>query len=156
MDEKTIARFWNKVDRRGPDECWLWLAAPQKDGYGAFHLDDQKVAAHRIAWMIKHPRVSAEGMCVCHTCDVRSCVNPAHLFLGTHQENVADRHAKGRSSPPKGSANGQSKLDERTVREMRIIYARGGISQCELGKRYGITQSVTHALLHRRTWKHVP
>jgi len=88
--------FWNKVDRRGENECWPWLAYKQADGYGTFRVPgDEKVKAHRMAWILMRGEIP-EGLYVCHHCDNPSCVNPAHLFLGTHWDNVQDKVAKGR------------------------------------------------------------
>lgn len=90
-------RFWSKVDRPSPESCWPWTASLTKSGYGQFGLDRGVVRAHRIALEFATGK-SVDGHVVRHLCDNKSCCNPAHLVMGTHSENVADRVQRGRSS----------------------------------------------------------
>lgn len=93
MDLAT--RFWAKVDRRGPDECWPWLAVTNHGGYGMVSVDNVMRRAHRVAWELVNGPIP-EGIKVLHRCDVRACCNPGHLFLGTQRANIDDMVAKGR------------------------------------------------------------
>lgn len=114
-------RFWPKVDRSaGPNGCWPWMASRVK-GYGHFGVGSRTdqtnklVIAHRLAWILTHGPVP-DGICVCHTCDNPPCCNPAHLWLGTHADNAADREAKGRGNQARGDANGARLRPERLAR----------------------------------------
>lgn len=87
-------RFWEKVDVRGPDECWPWTATKNNDGYGRFRLDGRLVQAHRLACEFARGEAGVE---TCHTCSNPSCCNPNHLYAGTHSSNMFDRGCKGHS-----------------------------------------------------------
>ena len=82
-----MERFWSKVDVRGPDECWLWLASTTRNGYGQFR-DGKMHKAHRYAWELANGRPVAEGLTVHHTCEVKACVNPSHLVEMSYRDNI--------------------------------------------------------------------
>lgn len=93
IDPPSI-RFWKYVDKSG--DCWIWTGARYPAGYGAFGPKGTgAMGAHRYSWMLAHGEIP-DGLSVLHKCDVRCCVNPAHLFLGTQKDNIADMVAKGR------------------------------------------------------------
>ena len=88
-------RFWAKVIKRNPDECWPWTAA-RTGGYGYFGLDGRLVYAHRLSWEWANGQRIPDGMWILHSCDNPPCVNPAHLSLGTQLDDVRDMDRKGR------------------------------------------------------------
>ena len=166
MDEKTVARFWSKVERAGEDECWLWKSGIGKSGYGQFALrTDQPIGAHRFSYCIANKTIP-EGMHVCHSCDVKICVNPRHLWAGTNAENTKDRHAKGRSAcgerngsrtkPEKvrrGSANGMAILTEDSIAEIKALRA-GGWSLRQIGEKFNTHLSNIHLIVTGKHWRH--
>lgn len=101
-------RFFDRIVPEPNTGCWLWTGAVDKDGYGQIKEHGKQVKAHRVSWKIHHGELP-EFSVVCHQCDTPSCVNPAHLFLGTHADNMKDRDAKGRTSlcGARGDANGR-------------------------------------------------
>jgi hypothetical protein len=157
----TLADFWTRV-KRGPG-CWLWVARLDRYGYGVFRLNGKTRKAHRVAYAAA--RGEPDGaLFVCHRCDVRACVNPAHLFLGTNADNTADRQRKGRQAVgertrpetrARGEANGWSKLTRRDVRRIRAMADRAVLRQRDIGVRFGVTQGVVSKIKRRVLWAHV-
>ena len=132
VQDGLARRFWEKVDRNGPTQahvphlgnCWTWTGYLMPEGYGQVALPHNQGAAlsHQIAWQLTHGAIP-EGLWVLHKCDNRVCVRPDHLFLGTHQDNMADMDAKGRR--PRGESAPWSKLTEDQVRTIRTLSATG-------------------------------
>jgi ribosome-binding protein aMBF1 (putative translation factor) len=149
-------RFWAKVDKT--DGCWEWTGCVG-DGYGQIGLNGKIIRTHRLSYIIHHPLtinlLEHREICVCHKCDNRKCVNPAHLFLGSKGDNNKDRETKGRGNQQKGEKHGRSKLTETDVREIRTRYANGGISQQQLALEYGVSQKLINLIIHRENWKHI-
>lgn len=150
-------RFWEKVDVRGPDDCWEWTASRRATGYGQIQAGERKSAkAHRVAWELTHGPIP-EGLFVLHSCDNPPCVNPAHLRLGTHAENMADRERRRRCEGPKkarvGEAHPMVKLTAGEVAEIRERHAGGGVWCTQLANEYGVSPSQVRRIIHRQSWR---
>lgn len=166
--EVVAARFWRYVDKSGgPDACWPWLRFRDGDGYGKFSHDlDGKhanSAAHRMAYRLTYGEFDP-SLVVCHRCDNPPCCNPAHLFLGTNQDNTADRNAKSRQARGdvlrhghhrRGTQVNTSKLTAEQVTEIRRRHA-GGEYCTALAREFGVAYNAVWCIVHRKHWKHIP
>lgn len=131
--------------------CWEWTASKDKCGYGRLLVDRKARLAHRLSYEFFREKISP-GFHVCHRCDNPGCVNPEHLFLGTDADNCADRDAKGRRPPPKGTVNGRARLTEKDITEIR---AANGIRQVDLAKQYGVAQTQISRIRRGEHWRHI-
>ncbi len=151
--------FMEKVSPEPNTGCWLWMASLDNAGYGQFWFLGTMMRSSRVSWLLFRGSIpkgkGCHGVCVLHKCDVRACVNPDHLFLGTHQDNVDDREAKGRGRMPdnRGALNGLAKLTDDKVREIRTRYKAGGVSQAALAKEFGVARSTVSMVTSGRLWK---
>lgn len=182
--QNIITRFHERY-RKAESGCWEWAHGKDSDGYGAIRETKahggKQYSAHRLSWLL-HRGAIPTGMCVCHACDNPGCVNPEHLWIGTHGDNSRDRVCKGRAA--RGERNGAvkyperiseglrnawaenperfsrgervhtAKLTEAQVLEIRERYA-GGEKQVPLAREYGLTQASISAIILRKSWKHI-
>jgi hypothetical protein len=139
ISDSDIERFWRLV--RITDDCWLWLGSGNGRGYGGTSIEGNTgiIRAHRFSWVI-HFGDLARGEQVLHTCDVRRCVNPHHLFKGDDLSNAQDRHQKGRDASHKGESNGCAVLTWQQVCEMRGLRLEL-VSQKDLAERFRCSKS---------------
>lgn len=145
-------RFWSKVKKT--KTCWLWRGIENSKEYWTMQFDQKSQKPHRISWLLHYGKIPG-GLLVCHHCDVRTCVNPKHLFLGTYQDNANDMHKKGRGNNAVGEKHGRSKLTEKNVKEIRSLYESGKYLQRELAEKYGVRDNYVSRILLREVWKHV-
>lgn len=147
--------------------CWIWTAGWfNTTGYGAVSIGSKTIGAHRAAYEV-YVGAIPKGMCVLHRCDQRLCVNPKHLWIGTHADNAADRQRKGRGgrsfggrngmrlhpeSAPSGSRNGQARLTEENVLSMR---AEVGKTHARLAAEYRVSPALVGLILSRKRWRHI-
>lgn len=158
----TIERVLNKVIPIPFSGCWIFMGAVNHWGYGMIGTGRRGMPvdrAHRVTY--KHFKGDIpQGMFVCHSCDVPSCCNPDHLFLGTNQDNVNDMLRKRRNSPPPrnkhvvGSVHPGAKLTEQQVLEIRSLYDQGKTQQ-ELADKYGVVRQSISKIVRRVRFKHV-
>ena len=144
-----VDRFWQYVEKT--PTCWLWTAG-KSHGYGTLRANGRNVVAHRFSWELVNGPIPS-GLIVCHSCDMPACVNPAHLFLGTDADNIADKVSKGRHYH--GEAHHKAKLTEHDVLFIRERWAAGGVSQRHLAKTFSIDPSLVSDIVRRKRWKHI-
>jgi len=148
-----LERFEEKYIPEPNSGCWLWAAAYQLNGYGQFRFNGLHQMAHRVSWQLFRGNIPA-GMHVLHDCDTPACVNPDHLFLGTHADNMADMKDKRRhpGGGVRGSRHPDAKLTESDVVAIRNTV---GLSTYKLGAIYGVDHSTIWEILKRKKWRHV-
>lgn len=148
-------RFWKKVDKRGPDECWPWIAARFENGYGAIRVGKKHRKAHVVSLEMALGRPLAPGMHALHTCDHPWCVNPAHLWEGTMLDNHRDREAKGRGRRTHGSESTSAVLSENDVHAIRRAWATGEVTQRDLADAFGVEQTTIGYIVRYEKWAHL-
>lgn len=147
-------RFWNYVEKRGPDDCWYWTGSAP-NGYGDMMINKRHVRATHIAWKIAGRELPA-GKWILHICDQPRCVNIRHLFVGDHAMNVADKMSKGRHRGPRGERCAQHILNIDQVQKIRTLYATTKIQVGELAIQFNVTRGTIKAITQGLNWKHFP
>lgn len=147
-------RYWAKVDRRNADECWLWKGCTNSFGYGVFTIGPYNVGATRIGWMLSR-RTPPGLLFVCHSCDNPGCCNPAHWFLGTNADNLADMRAKGRGRLEWGETNPGARLTAQDVSEIRQGFATGRSNRV-LAEQFNVSPTAVSNIRTGRTWRAAP
>jgi hypothetical protein len=166
---QQIERFWQNVNICSVNKCWHWSGKNWVGGYGRFfyRIENRQhhILAHRLSYFLFY-KINPVGKCVLHQCDNPKCVNPNHLFLGTHQDNMKDRNQKGRSSAvsgqvwhethknKKGEQLTQAKLTDEAVREIRKLHG-GGIKQRRIAEKFKVAEQTVYKILRGKTWCHV-
>jgi hypothetical protein len=144
-----VQRFYDKVyrDKCG---CWTWIGARSR-GYGQLRFMGRTRPAHVVSYILHVGEVPPEKE-VAHRCDNGYCVNPEHLFVCTHAENIEDKVLKGRQA--KGEQNGNSKLSEDIVRQIRKLCEQEA-SNTKVGRLYNVDQKTVYNIRHRLQWKYL-
>lgn len=132
--------------------CIEWIRGAGKAGYGEIRDRGRRMYTHRLSWELHFGEIS-EGMEVCHTCDNPPCIAPEHLFIGTHQQNMADSKSKGRHAA--GEKNGHARLSESQVRTIRYMISGGLFSQRQIAKAFGVHSPQISRIKNRTTWSHI-
>lgn len=164
LTEVQVSKFWDRVEKRGPFDCWHWtgkmFVGPKKYGglpnYGGFHVGHHRyLKSHRVAYELAVGPIP-HGMLVCHHCDNPRCVNPAHLFLGTAADNRHDQDRKLRHNH--GEKVNTNKLTEEEVRSVRAEFAQAAKTHglaSRIARRIGVSSALVSMIARRKCWKHL-
>ncbi len=165
MSDPVAERFWSYVKKT--ETCWEWTRQISQIGYGRFFFRKKGWMAHRVSWTLSCGEIPP-GLFVLHHCDVRRCVRPDHLFLGTQKQNIQDAVRKGRMATgdrhgqrlhpervARGEHSGKSKLTEEQVREIRYRRNVEGELVAVLAADYHVAESRICAIAAYKEWKHV-
>ena len=148
-------RLMSHVVKNDVSGCWEWQGS-KRNGYGRMIVGSRtdgtrrSVSTHRLSYELTHGKIP-DGMEVCHKCDNRCCVNPDHLFVGTHKENMDDRESKGRNKPQKGEKNGRAKLSEADVLEIKIK-RKNGMPFHKIAEEYGVHKKTVMDAVNGKNW----
>lgn len=150
-------RFWEKVDKSGGSAaCWPWTGAKDTFGYGRIWTGTRIDGANRVVWELVHGPIpdgeGHHGNCVCHRCDNPACCNPAHLFLGSNAENLADMLSKGRHC---GGSVSKPRLSPEEVMAIRKLWEQGRFTQGALAEIFGVSKTMINLIINRKSWKHI-
>lgn len=154
LNAEDLARFWAAVAIAEPDACWLWQGSPDDKGYGLFWSGEHacSMRAHRVSYQLAHGSIP-ESLVVMHDpCHTPGCCNPAHLILGTHRENMAERNALGRQAF--GVRCGSAKLDDDKVRAIRVHLANSEPLK-RIARVFGVSATAVRFIRDGKTWAHV-
>ena len=173
------AAFHEKITGEPNSGCWLWTGASGTRGYGHIRKNGKMLKAHRVAWTLYRGAIP-EGLCVLHHCDVTSCVNPGHLFIGTHTDNMRDKERKGRANHASGLRHGRYTKPWRTcrgdahhARRIPLFFAgerngRAKLTKADVlairvdplgclraSRKYGVSKTTIQKIRKRLLWRHI-
>lgn len=146
-------KFFDSVNKT--EDCWEWIGYKDKAGYARLMIRSQWLLGHVLSYLLHFGPIPGD-LHVCHSCDNPCCVNPNHLWLGTHQQNMKDRNDKGRCGQTErnGEMITTAILTSESAAEIRKCVAQGA-KQSDMAKRFGVTRGTINSLIKRRTWKQV-
>ncbi len=153
--------YWEKVDVRGPDDCWEWTKARYHDGYGMLNIrppfKKSTMRAHVFSLILASGEDAGDRFAL-HSCDNPPCCNPAHLRWGNQKANIADMDSRGRARRPitRGMQHGGARLTDLDVLTIRALWKAGRHTQQQLADHFGVTQANVSDIVLRKRWKHLP
>ncbi len=157
-EEQRIEAFWSKVDKKAPDSCWEWKGNRSPKGYGGFWDGTVTMHAHRYSLQLKLGRILLTDEHALHTCDNRGCVNPAHIYLGTNDDNIRDKVRRDRccrngpgANRTKCETHPKAKLTNKQVVEIkeRLKTERG----CDIAKDYPVSEQIISMIKRNLIWR---
>ena len=162
MRKPLLERFWEKVDKKGENECWPWTAYCGRGGYGTIRQggrDSRRLRAHRVSWVFYHGKPIPDGMIIMHICDHPWCVNPQHLKLGTDADNVRDMHQKGRNRPRRSMQSpdhskiytNPSPYTEEQIHKV-LYLAKSGLAQRKIAASLNMSRRTIRDVLSGKRW----
>jgi hypothetical protein len=161
--QRDLKRFWVKV-LKIHEGCWEWQKGRDKSGYGLFHIAGRVVKTHRLSWMLAHGEIE-EGKLILHKCDNPKCVNPDHLFIGNHKDNMADCVNKGRNATGelqrrrpdlfRGENSSRAKLKESDVIQIRAMKHEGKTKIRDIAKMFNVSHPTVANICKGIRWAHV-
>jgi predicted XRE-type DNA-binding protein len=152
FDEEIVSRFLDKIEIDDQTGCWNWTAGKWGKGYGQFSVSGRPMSAHRFSYQHFVGEIP-DGLDVLHSCDNPGCVNPEHLWLGTNEDNIADKVSKGRSGV--GSDNPNAKITAETVLVIRELVGSGQVKQSEIADQLGLSRQGVSDIVNRKVWRNV-
>ncbi len=155
-DQEIIDDFWARVNIAGPDECWEWQGC-LRNGYGKMRVRGQWIGTHTFSLTLKLGALPP-GALTCHHCDNPPCCNPAHLYAGSHQDNVDDCVRRKRNNAQKGEARYNAKLTNQDIMEIRATYSKygkNGASGQALADKFGVGKMTISRIARGVNWKSV-
>lgn len=153
MNSPFLKRFTKNLQFK-TDGCILWVGGINGDGYGYFYYKKFLWRVHRLIWTLIKGKIPKNKL-VCHTCDIRNCINIKHLFLGTFTDNNRDRANKNRNRNQNGIKNNQAKLTETDIIIIRYLYKNARVYQKTLAKMYKVSSANIGLIVRKERWKHV-
>jgi hypothetical protein len=146
-------KFWINV--RKSESCWIWTGHVMKNGYGTITVKRAPFGAHRFSYELHYGKIK-NGLSVLHKCDVRNCVNPEHLFIGTQQDNMTDmiNKRRHRTNPSIGEKSGRAKLKESDVIEIKRLI-KLNLSMSSIANKYGVSPRAIRSIKDNENWKHI-
>lgn len=163
-DTDLETRLWTRAHVDEATGCWLWRGATTNSGYGLLRIAGISIRANRLAWSLSRKQEIPPGMCVMHICDRPACINPAHLEIGTHADNMADMSRKGRATRGskdsakrglnKGERNGHARLSEGAVINIRALRDAGFTMQ-KLATLFRTSIGNIHKVVSGDSWRHI-
>ena len=148
MENGVRERFEKHILPEPMSGCWLWNAAHGSHGYGHFGINGKVLSAHRVSFELYRSRIP-EGLFVLHRCDVKSCVNPDHLFLGTQIQNLQDMTLKGHRSCARGESSGSAKLKSVDIEKIR----KDDRSHRTIAKDYKVGKTTIGSIKSGKAWR---